>query len=261
MYDIKLFSITGNDLNGYTSICGFVQYIYYSIALPRRRSTVRLRLLVHSYTAITFNFGPHGPLGSALDSILKCVKCAFKVLFGDTRASNESVRAQRIKLECLRVDHSLHLNDARNGRSYGRPIDFQVQDVGLSHRWAQPRVKVDSLMRRVRDWKQGRSFFLLSQHIDDSDALQSFSFIQVFISITPFVAVPLSRLATKRPSQIPNMDGLPGADLPIADAIKLLYQTAKDLWTIRVSSSLNTAYLLTDLWTKVCGWYAKEHLN
>lgn len=46
------------------------------------------------------------------------------------------------------------------------------------------------------------------------------------------------------------MDGLPGADLPIADAIKLLYQTAKDLWTIRVSSSLNTAYLLTDFWTK-----------
>lgn len=56
------------------------------------------------------------------------------------------------------------------------------------------------------------------------------------------------------------MDGLPGADLPIADAIKLLYQTAKDLWTIRVSSSLNMAYLLTDFWTKVCGWYAKEHL-
>lgn len=46
------------------------------------------------------------------------------------------------------------------------------------------------------------------------------------------------------------MDGLPGADLPIADAIKLLYQTAKDLWTIRVRSSLNMAYLLTDFGQK-----------
>ena len=33
------------------------------------------------------------------------------------------------------------------------------------------------------------------------------------------------------------MDGLPGADLPIADALKLLYQTANDLWTIRVGIS------------------------
>ena len=33
------------------------------------------------------------------------------------------------------------------------------------------------------------------------------------------------------------MDGLPGADLPIADALELLYQTANDLWTIRVGIS------------------------